>query len=116
VLVAVLCAFALAGDKAKGKGAAVHGALSEAPAGGDAKVVAVLTTKDKETKQAKTINVIAANDALATQLKDLAKKGAKVKIKGEVSADGASITASEVDEAPAKGADGGDKPKKKKDQ
>ncbi|MGD0089501.1 MAG: hypothetical protein ABSE73_06230 [Planctomycetota bacterium] len=95
---ALLCSFALAADAdSPKKGDSTFGTLSEAPAGGDAKVIAVLKVKGHD--QNKSLNVIATGDELIAQIKDLAKKGAKVKAKGDVSADGASITVTKIDEA-----------------
>jgi len=99
--VALLCAFAFAADDHKdshGKGdGSVFGVLSAAPAGGDAKLLGVLKTKEKH--EDKSLNVMAANDEVAAKIKELVAKGAKVKAKGEKSADGNSITISEIKEA-----------------
>jgi hypothetical protein len=109
---ALLCSFALAADK-EGKGDAkskpLYGVLSEPAAGGDAKVIAVLKTKIKD--EDKSLNVIAGKDELTAQIKELAKKGAKVRVQGEVNADKTSITVSKIAESEGKDAKGGKKGK-----
>ena len=102
--VALLCSLTLAADKeAKtadaGKSKPLFGTLAEAPAGGDAKILGVFKTSIKH--EDKTINVIAASDDVAAQIKDLVKKAAKVKIMGDLAADNSSITVSKIAEATA---------------
>ncbi|MCY3018747.1 MAG: hypothetical protein NTW87_06930 [Planctomycetota bacterium] len=117
LLVALLCGVGLAAEKegkeGKGdaKGKPMFGVLSEAPAGGDAKVLGVFKTKVKGGEE-KSLNVIAANDEISAQIKELVKKGAKVKLAGELSADGASITVSKIAE-PTEGKAGKGKGKEK---
>jgi hypothetical protein len=95
MLALVLSAASYAADKADGKKGGTVGIVSEAPAGGDAKVVAVLKVKRPEEKS---IDLMAEGE-VATQLKDFAKKGARVKVMGEASADGKSMTVTKVEEA-----------------
>ena len=97
--VALLCSLSLAAEK-EGKGDGkrpLMGTLSAAPAGGDAKVLGVLKTSIKH--EDKSINLIAAGDDVAAQIKDLVAKGAKVKVMGDLSADSTSITVSKISEA-----------------
>ena len=98
VMLALVCSYALTAEDTEkhGKGG-IHGALSAAPAGSDAKVLGVLTTKSKDAGE-QTLNVIAANDEVAATIKGLVAKSAKVSVKGEKSADGKSITVSEIKE------------------
>jgi hypothetical protein len=111
VALALLCASALAADagkgKAKSKAESTSGTLAEAPAGGDAKVLGVLKAVDGD----KTTNVIAGSDDIATQIKDLVKKGAMVNITGQFNTDRTSITVSAISEA---GVPSDKKSKKKK--
>ena len=103
VAMALLCAGALAAeggkgkgkDKGKGKPESTSGILAAAPAGADAKVLAVLKMVDND----KTVNVLAANDDVAKQIKDLAKKGATVNLTGQYNNDRTSITVSAISEA-----------------
>ncbi|HEY3319662.1 MAG TPA: hypothetical protein VGP72_04210 [Planctomycetota bacterium] len=92
------------GDKDTKGGKPTLGTLSEKPA--DSKVenlVALLKVQPKEGKEAKTLNLIAAPGEVATKLADLAKKGAKVVVKGEPTADGTGINVTKVTEASDKG-------------
>jgi len=95
---ALMCAFVFGADKeGKTKDKPLFGTLSEAPAGGDAKVLGVLKTTIKH--EERSVNVIAASDDVAAQIKELVKKAAKVKVAGELSADNTSITVSKIEEA-----------------
>ena len=67
------------------------GALSAPAAGADASVVAVLMVKKPAEKY---YNLTSTDAAVTTTLKDLAAKGAKVDVKGELSKDEASIAVS----------------------
>ena len=86
------------------------GMLSEKPADAAAEIVAVLTVKDKEGKEAK-YNVTAADSAVADKVKALISKEATVT--GDLNADKTAIAATEVAEKVAKPA-GEAKPKVEK--
>ena len=66
-----------------------------APAGAGAKVLAVLKGVDSD----KTLNILAANDDVAKQIKELAKKGATVNVSGQYDANRTSMTVSAISEA-----------------
>ena len=101
VALALLCTVALAGqagkgrDRDKAKSESTSGTLSEAPAGGNAKILAVLKGVDSD----KTLNVMAANDEVAKQIKELAKKGATVNMSGQYDANRTAMTVSAISEA-----------------
>jgi hypothetical protein len=96
--VALLWSFSLAAEEGHSKGEGMtRGTLSAAPAGADAKVLGVLKVKVEGVE--KSLNVLPANDTVAATIKDLVAKGAKVTVKGEKSADGNSITVSEIKES-----------------
>jgi len=86
-------------ERVKGPGG-MYGTLSAAPAGADAKVLGVLKAKTKDGE--KSLNLLAANDTVAATIKELVAKSARVIVKGEKSADGNSVTVSEIKEAPVK--------------
>ena len=99
VVLALLCTVALAADAGKGKGKnkpeATSGTLSEAPEGAGAKVLALLKGVDSD----KYLNLLAANDEVAKQIKELAKKGATVNVSGQYNADRTAMTVSVISEA-----------------
>lgn len=79
------------------------GALAAKPADAAANVLAVLTVKGRGKDAADTTySVIATDEAVKTKITDLLAKGGDVAIKGLLSEDGKSITASDAVVAPVK--------------
>jgi len=101
VALALLCAVAWAGeagkrkDRDRSKPEATSGTLAEAPAGANSKVLAVLKGVDSD----KSLNLLAANDDVATKIKELAKKGATVNVSGQYDANRTNFTVSAISEA-----------------
>jgi hypothetical protein len=81
-----------------------RGTLAAKPADAAADVLAVLTVKSKGKET--TYNVVATDQAAIDKIKDLLAKGGEVAVKGMVSEDGKSITASDAAVAPVKPAGG----------
>jgi len=112
---ALFCTVALAADggrgkeKGRSKPEATSGTLAEAPAGADAKVLAVLKGVDTD----KLLKILAANDEVAKQIKELAKKGATVNVSGQYDANRTAMTVTAISEAGVASDKTGRKDKKK---
>jgi hypothetical protein len=76
------------------------GIVSAKAADAAADVVAVLTTKKGDVE--KKLNLLTADATLKTKIEELAAKSAKVTVKGELTADGNGINATDISETVAK--------------